>query len=82
MLIMSFETIQVYRDFPIINGFVQVPPNHEAEKTSHTPTEFLAAITTGVQTRLSQPSTNLGTGRGFGSQEFIRVPGQTFNIPL
>ena len=79
---MSFETIQVYRDFQIINGFVQVQPNHEGEKTAHTPAEFIAAVPTGVQTRLSQPSTNPNTGRHFGSHEFIRVPGQTFSIDL
>lgn len=79
---MSFETIQVSRDYPIVNGFVMVPPNHEGEKTTYTPTEFLAAVANSVQMRLSQPNTNPNTGRGFGSQEFIRVPGQTFSVNL
>ena len=79
---MSLETIQVFRDFNVVNGFVQVQPNREGEKTVHTPTAFLAADADSVQTRLPQPNTNPNTGRGFGSQEFIRVPGQTFDLDL
>jgi len=77
---MSLETIQIFRDFNIINGYVQVQPNREAEKTLHTPADFLAAIPDSVQTRLRHPDTNPNTGRGFGSQEFMRVPGQTFDL--
>ena len=79
---MSFETITVYRDFPLINGYVQVPPNHEGEKTAYSPTAFLAAVADSVQTRLPHPDTNPNTGRKFGSHEFIRVPGQTFDLDL
>jgi hypothetical protein len=75
------EDITIYRDFPIVNGYAQVAPNREAEKTKHTPTELLAVVT-GVLTRLSQPNTNPTTGRKFGSQEFVRVEGQTFSVSL
>lgn len=30
---MSFETIKIHRDFPVINGYVQAPPNLEQNKT-------------------------------------------------
>ena len=79
---MSAATITVYRDFPVINGYVQVQPNREGEKTVHTPAAFEAAVSDSVQMRLSQPATNPTTGRGFGSQEFFRVPGQTFDLNL
>ena len=79
---MSLETIQVFRDFNLINGYVQVQPNREGEKTAHTPTAFLAAVSDSIQMRLAHPDTNPTTGRGFGSQEFIRVPDQTFNLDL
>ena len=79
---MSFETIQIFRDYSIINGFVQVPPNREGERTAYTPDEFLVAMPTGEVQRLAHPNTNPTTGRHFGSQEFIRVPGQTFAVDL
>jgi len=79
---MSFETITVYRDFPIINGYVQLPPNHEADKTAFTPDEVLLAVSGSERKRLAHPDTNPNTGRKFGSQEFIRVPGQTFSIDV
>lgn len=78
---MSFETITVHRDFPIINDYVQVQPNREGEKTTHMVTAFLAAVANSVTTRLP-PHTNRNTGRKFGGQEFIRVPGQTFALNL
>lgn len=71
---MSFETIRVYRDLPIIAGFVQVPPCTEANKTSVTAEEAQNAIAGSAITRLS-----LGSGRMRGSkcgqQEFLRLPG-------
>lgn len=76
------DEITVYRDFPVIAGYVQVPPNREAQKTSFTPAEFEAAVPDSVRTRLPHPGTNPNTGRKFGSHEFMRVPGQTFAISL
>lgn len=71
---MSFETITIHRDFPIINGFVQVPPNKETDKTRVTTDEALTSISGSEVTRLS-----LGSGRPRGSksgqQEFLRLPG-------
>lgn len=71
---MSFETIRIHRDLPVINGFVQVPPNTEDKKTSITPEDAQDAVAGSVITRLS-----LGSGRQYGSkcgqQEFLRLPG-------
>jgi hypothetical protein len=71
---MSFQDITIYRDFPIINDFVQVPPNKETDKTRVTPTEALGLIAGSEQQHLS-----LGSGRPRGSkagqQSWIRLPG-------
>ncbi len=71
---MSFEDIRVYRDLPIINKHVQVPPCRETEKTSVTDDDALTAISGSTIVRLG-----LGSGRQYGSktgqQEFLRLPG-------
>ncbi len=73
---MSFETIQIHRDFPIIDGFVQVPPNEEDDKNRVTTAEALAAISDSEITRLSLGSGEQ-TGSKFGQQEWLRLPGNT-----
>lgn len=71
---MSLQDITIHRDFPIIDGFVQVPPNKETDKTRVTEAEALSLISGSETTRLS-----LGSGRSqgskYGQQEFIRLPG-------
>jgi len=71
---MSFESIRIHRDFPIINDFVQVPNNLETDKTRVTSTEALTNIVGSEMTQLS-----LGSGRPRGSkqgqQQWIRLPG-------
>jgi hypothetical protein len=75
---MSFEDITIYRDFPIIDGFVQVPPNEETDKARVTEDEALTLISGSETTRLS-----IGSGKPRGSkcgqQEFLRLPGITPN---
>ena len=73
---MSFEDITIYRDFPIINNFVQIPPNKETDKTRVTPTEALNNISGSAAERLSLGS---GRPRGWktGQQEWLRLPGLT-----
>lgn len=71
---MSFETILIHRDMPIINGFVQVPYNKETDKTRVTADEATNAIADSVVTRLSMGS-GKQTGSKFGAQEFFRLPG-------
>lgn len=71
---MSLQDIRIHRDFPIIDGFVQVPPNEETDKTRVTESEALSLITDSETKRLS-----LGSGRQrgskYGQQEWIRLPG-------
>lgn len=71
---MAMSDILIYRDLPIIAGFVQVPPNTEDKKTSVTAEDAQNAIAGSAITRLS-----LGSGRMRGSkcgqQEFLRLPG-------
>ena len=76
------DEIQVYRDFPVINGYVQVEPNRESDKTEWTVDEVLAAIPGSAYIQLPHPDTNPTTGSDFGAQGFVRVPGQTFEINL
>ncbi len=69
---MSFEDIKIYRSWPIINGYVQVPHNKETDKTRVTVDEALASITGSQEVYFSPLGRN--TGRGFGSQSFLELP--------
>ena len=72
------SSISIYRDLPIINGYVQVPPVRATEQTKTTTTAALAAVSGSEVTRLS-----LGSGRCRGSksgqQEWLRLPAVTPN---
>ena len=41
---MSFETIKIFRDYQIINGFVQMPPNLEKDRNTTTISQALTDI--------------------------------------
>ncbi len=77
---MSFETITIYRDLPIINGYVQVPPNRETEKTDITVVEAQEAleanfaVETPDEKKLSLGSGNQ-VGSDYGAQSWLRLPG-------
>lgn len=73
---MSLQDITIYRDFQIIDGFVQVPPNKETDKTRVTETEALALISGSTVNRLSMGS-GRSRGSGYGQQEWLRLPGIT-----
>jgi hypothetical protein len=68
--------IRIYRDIPVINGFLRLPPCKETNDTqmgSVTPEAALATVPGSQIVRLS-----LGSGRIRGSkcgqQEFLRLP--------
>lgn len=67
---MSFESIVIYRDIPVVNGFAQVPANLEGLKSLYD--VDLVTPVSGLVVSLS----NVGpdTGSGHGSQRFIRIP--------
>lgn len=71
---MSLSTITIYRDYAIIDGFVQVPPNKETDKSRVTVAEALAAIDGSAQVHLTGAS---GANRGgrAGAQSLLRLPG-------
>jgi hypothetical protein len=75
---MSFRTIRIYRDLPVIAGFVQLPPCREQEKTKKTAEQALTALASADIIALS-----LGSGRDrgahHGQQEMIRLPSITPN---
>ena len=79
--------IYIYRDFPIINDFVQVPPNREGklaypsnttvakdDKARVTTAEAQAALTGESVTRFESGSGNF-VGFNHGAQEWLRLPG-------
>lgn len=68
---MSFETIVIYRDFPIKNGYVQLPPNYPYNNTQLTREEALSIDNSKI-VRLSLGS-GKPTGSKHGQQEFLRI---------
>lgn len=71
---MSFETIRIYRDFPIKNQYVQIPPNREWDKIKVDPFDALNAVPGAEIVRLSSGS-GRNVGKGYGQQSFLRLPG-------
>ena len=74
------DPIVIYRDFPIINGYVQVEPCFVQEKTTVTPQEYLAGVSNSSLIVGMAPQTTPNTGSSFGNQQFVRTQGQTFDI--
>lgn len=68
---MSFETISIYRDYPVINGFVQIPPNEEPDKNSTTLEEALQIYADSSIMRLTGRSGD-DVGMKFGQQTSLR----------
>ncbi len=75
---MSMNSILIYRDLPIINGYIQLPPCRETEKTKRTMEDASATLTGESIVRLSLGS-GRQTGSKFGQQEFLRLPPITPN---
>lgn len=78
---MSFEDILIHRDLPILNKYVQLPPNAEADKTALLDTDAEALLTANFPQNqgLTIQSLSLGSGRQtgakHGAQSFLRLPG-------
>ena len=72
---MSFETISIFRDFPIINGYVHVP---SSTGTRLLPTLAEVLISGSTTVGLSSGS-NARRGGKNGRQEFLRLPAITPN---
>ncbi len=75
---MSFESIQIFRDLPSIDNFVQIPPNKERDKTRVTLENAYILVAGSTIVRLSLGSGRQRGGR-CGQQEFLRLPGITPN---
>jgi hypothetical protein len=75
---MSLSSILIFRDLPIINGFVQLPPCRETEKTKITAEDAIVLVADSKITRLSLGSGKL-RGSKSGQQEFMRLPAITPN---
>ena len=70
---MSFETISIYRDLPVKNDFIQVPPNVERDNQRTTSSAGMTAITDSEIKRLTIGS-GKSTGSKFGQQSMLRLP--------
>ncbi len=69
---MSFEDIAIYRDYPVVNGCIQVAPCREQDKTKY-PVGLALGMPADVQfVRLTGGSGN-HTGSSHGAQEFLRL---------
>jgi len=71
--------ITIYRDFPIIDSFVQLPPNREQDKNRYTIANVLSGIDGSFIHKLGPTSRTSGR---YGSQDMIRVPEQTFSVDV
>ena len=73
--------ILIYRDFPVINGFVQVPPNFEQDKSRVSLDRALGTLPGSGEQNLSLGS-GPNTGSKFGAQQFLRLqplqPGESY----
>ena len=69
---MSFESIKIYRDYQIVNGFVQVPPNLEKDRTSFTTSQVLSDISGSEIYDMDSVGSGSNTGSGFGRTSTIR----------
>lgn len=71
---MSFETIKIIRQFPIINGFVQLPNNLEQNRSA---VSLSDAITANPNANLKRMDSGVGgartAGGKFGTQEWLEV---------
>jgi len=71
---MSFETITIYRDLPIKNGYVQIPPNNPSDNNRVDAETAIGLATNSEVTRLSLGS-GQPTGSSHGQQQFLRLEG-------
>ncbi len=71
---MSFETIRIHRDIPIIDGYLQVPPNKDKDKNRLTVAEA-ESIDPAPGTILRLSGSGRQRGSRHGGQEFYRLSG-------
>jgi len=71
---MSFETILIHRDLPIVNGFVKTPPNEPLDNIRTDGDSAVGLVAGSEIVRLSLGS-GKPTGSKHGQQEFLRLPG-------
>lgn len=71
---MSLQDIRIYRDLPIKNGFVQVPPCEPLDKI-RTDGDTATGLVAGSETVRLSLGSGKPTGSKHGQQEFLRLPG-------
>jgi hypothetical protein len=73
VLPMSIETVTITRQFPIVNGYVQVPNNLERNKTYITVAAALAVSGTSIHKLDMESGGHKTAGLKHGVQEFIET---------
>ncbi len=68
---MSYDSIRVHRDIPVINGFLAMPPNHPGDNTNRT----VANLPSGSELLQLTGGSGQQTGSKFGAQQFVRLEG-------
>lgn len=77
---MSFETIRIHHDIPMIDGFLQIPPNLEKDKNAvsiddvDNPTES-PDVEVGYGTVIQLSGSGRQRGSRYGGQEIFRPEG-------
>ena len=71
---MSFQDITIYRDLPIKNGFIQVPPNYPLDNIRIDDDNATGLVAGSEIVQLSLGS-GKPTGSKHGQQQFLRLPG-------
>lgn len=72
--------ITIYRQYPIISGYVQIQPNYEQTKCSYLVQDILDLNPSAVVKRGFHPDTGPTTGRSFGCAEWIEAPFSTILV--
>lgn len=70
---MSISDIRIYRDFNIVNDFVQIPSNREVDKTRIVTYRAVSTIE-GSQVISLSIGSGKNTGSKFGAQRILRLP--------
>ncbi len=75
---MAFSDIKIYRSWPVINGYVQVPHNKPSDKTRVTVDSALSNV---IGSNVAQLSIGSGraTGSKHGAQELFLLPPVAIN---
>lgn len=71
---MSFEDIKIVRQFNVVDGFIQFPPNRENAKSRYPYAETISAFPQLATRKLNADTGPNRTAGGKGIQEWVELP--------